>query len=164
MVIYGRTTLSIPTEVETKKAVDMSVQRTTAADGISVTYKAQKETGMTNRYRWKAELIKVIDGDTVQAWIELDFGVKVKTVIRLEGVDTPEIHTTKKNDDEYKRGMEAKSFVESTFSRLGDKFAVESDGEQLDKYGRVLCNILLPNGEWLDALLVKHGLATAKEY
>lgn len=119
---------------------------------------------MTNRYRWKAELIRVIDGDTVQAWIELDFGVKVKTTIRLEGVDAPEIHTTKKNDDEYKRGMEAKGFVESTFSRLGDKFTVESDGEQLDKYGRILCNILLSNGEWLDVLLVKHGLATAKEY
>jgi len=119
---------------------------------------------MTNRYRWKAELIKVIDGDTVRAWIELDFGVKVKTTIRLEGVDAPEIHTSKKNSDEYKRGMEAKSFVETQFSGLSPNFIIESDGEQLDKYGRILCNILLPSGEWLDALLVKHGLAVAKEY
>jgi endonuclease YncB( thermonuclease family) len=137
-------------------AVKLDINATSSA--------GRKGDCMTNRYRWKAELIRVIDGDTVQAWIELDFGVKVKTTIRLEGVDAPEIHTTKKNDDEYKRGMEAKGFVESTFSRLGDKFTVESDGEQLDKYGRILCNILLSNGEWLDVLLVKHGLATAKEY
>lgn len=120
--------------------------------------------GMTNRYRWNAELISVIDGDTFRAWIELDFGVKVRTTIRLEGVDAPEIHTTKKNTDEYARGMQARAYVIDLFDQLGSKFQIESDGEQLDKYGRVLCNILLSNGEWVDALLIKKGLAVAKDY
>jgi micrococcal nuclease len=119
---------------------------------------------MTNRYRWKAELIRVIDGDTFQAWIDLDFGVRVRTTIRLAGVDTPEIHTTKKNTDEYTRGMQAKQYVVDLIDQLGTRIQIESDGEHLDKYGRVLCNVMLSNGEWLDALLVKHGLAVSKEY
>lgn len=119
---------------------------------------------MTNRYRWHAELIEVVDGDTFRVWIELDFGVKIKTTIRLENVDAPEIHTTRKNTDEYARGMQARAYVSDLFDRLGKQVQIESDGEHLDKYGRVLCNVLLSNGEWLDALMVKHGLAVAKEY
>ena len=44
-------------------------------------------------YKYNAKLIRVIDGDTVDALIDLGFNVWVKKRIRLYGIDTPEVRT-----------------------------------------------------------------------
>ncbi len=119
---------------------------------------------MTNRYRWQCELIRVVDGDTLEAWIELDFGVKLSAKLRLEGIDTPEIHTVKQNTEEYKKGMLAKAFVEERFHVQGSKFYIETSGARPGKYGRFVVNVLMPSGDYLDALLLKAGHAVKKEY
>lgn len=119
---------------------------------------------MTNRYRWPCELIRVVDGDTLEAWIELDFGVKLSAKLRLEGIDTPEIHTVKKNTKEYKLGLLAKAFVEERFKNCGPMFWIETDGKRPGKYGRFVVNVLLKSGEYLDALLIAAGHAVKKEY
>jgi len=119
---------------------------------------------MTNRYQWKAELIEVIDGDTVEAWVELDFGVKLCLKLRVAGVNAPEMWTVKHNSEEYTRGLAAKVFVQELFEKLGKSFHIESDGPQREKYGRFLVNVLMPDGNWLDQVLVKTGHAVKKAY
>jgi len=119
---------------------------------------------MTNRYRWTCELIRVVDGDTLEAWIDLDFGVKLSAKLRLEGIDTPEIHTVKQNTEEYKKGLLAKEFVEARFKVQGNKFYIETSGKRPGKYGRFVVNVLMPSGDYLDALLLKAGHAVKKEY
>lgn len=119
---------------------------------------------MTNRYRWSCELIRVVDGDTLEAWIHLDFGVKLEAKLRLEGIDTPEIHTVKTNTEEYKLGLKAKEFVEERFKNCGPRFWIETDGKRPGKYGRFVVNVLLKSGEYLDALLIAAGHAVKKEY
>ena len=119
---------------------------------------------MTNRYRWPCELIRVVDGDTLEAWIQLDFGVKLEAKLRLEGIDTPEIHTVKTNTEEYKLGLKAKEFVEARFKTQGNKFYIETSGKRPGKYGRFVVNVLMPSGDYLDALLLKAGHAVKKEY
>jgi micrococcal nuclease len=44
-------------------------------------------------YTYKAKLIRIIDGDTVDAEIDLGFGVFVKQRIRLYGIATPDAHS-----------------------------------------------------------------------
>ena len=119
---------------------------------------------MTNRYRWQCELVKVIDGDTLEVEIHLDFGVKLQAKIRLEGIDTPEIHTAKHNTEEYRKGIAAKLFVEERFKIQGKKFWIETSGQRKGKYGRFVVNVLMPSGDYLDALLLKAGHAVKKEY
>jgi len=119
---------------------------------------------MTNRYRWPCELVRVVDGDTLEAWITLDFGVKLEAKLRLQGVDAPEIHTIKTNTEEYKKGMLAKLFVEERFKIQGKNFWIETDGKRPGKYGRFIVNVLLKSGDYLDALLLKAGHAVKKEY
>ncbi len=119
---------------------------------------------MTNRYRWPCELIRVVDGDTLEAWIQLDFGVKLEAKLRLEGIDTPEIHTVKTNTEEYALGLKAKEFVEARFKVQGKKFYIETSGKRPGKYGRFVVNVLMPSGDYLDALLLKAGHAVKKEY
>jgi len=133
-------------------------------DKVSTETKTEKGEIMTNRYRWQCELVKVVDGDTLEAEIHLDFGVKLQAKLRLEGIDTPEIHTAKHNTEEYRKGILAKEFVEERFKVQGKKFWIESSGKRPGKYGRFIVNVLMPSGEYLGDLLVKAGHAVKKEY
>lgn len=119
---------------------------------------------MTNRYRWQCELVKVIDGDTIEAEIHLDFGVKLQAKLRIGKIDTPEIHTAKHNTEEYRKGIAAKEFVEARFKTQGNKFWIETTGNRKGKYGRFIVDVLLPSGDYLGELLVKAGHAVKKEY
>ena len=42
-------------------------------------------------YVYKCEIVKVIDGDTLDVLIDLGFNIKMKERVRLLGVDTPEV-------------------------------------------------------------------------
>ena len=44
-------------------------------------------------YEYKAKLLRVIDGDTVDCVIDLGFNVRLKERVRLKGIDTPETRT-----------------------------------------------------------------------
>jgi len=143
------------------KETDITPQK---LDTVGIQTKTEKGDVMTNRYRWQCELVRVVDGDTLEAWILLDFGVKLEAKLRLEGIDTPEIHTVKTNTEEYKKGLKAKEFVEERFKNCGPKFYIETAGKRPGKYGRYVVNVLLASGEYLDALLLKAGHAVKKEY
>ena len=44
-------------------------------------------------YTYKAKLIRVIDGDTIEASVDLGFGLRYQMLIRLHGINTPETRT-----------------------------------------------------------------------
>jgi endonuclease YncB( thermonuclease family) len=84
-------------------------------------------------YIYKAELIRVVDGDTVDLIIDLGFDTLRKERFRLYGVDAPEMNTAK--------GKEAKAWL---IGVLGPYGAIYVQTIQLatkakrDKYGRFL--------------------------
>lgn len=41
-------------------------------------------------YKYKARIIRVIDGDTVEAIVDLGFGISRKDIFRLAGINAPE--------------------------------------------------------------------------
>ena len=62
-------------------------------------------------YRYRCEVVKVIDGDTVDVNIDLGFGVWLKKErVRLRGIDTPESRT--RDLEEKKYGLLAKLFLQ----------------------------------------------------
>lgn len=81
------------------------------------------------------EIVKVVDGDTVDIVIDLGFNLSKKERVRLAGIDTPESRT--RDLEEKAMGLEAKDFLTR---RLNDGMAsglrvkTEKDG----KYGRML--------------------------
>ena len=81
------------------------------------------------------EIVKVVDGDTIDIVIDLGFDLSKKERVRLAGIDTPESRT--KDLEEKAMGLEAKEFLTR---RLEDGMAsglrvkTEKDG----KYGRML--------------------------
>lgn len=103
------------------------------------------------------EVVKVVDGDTVDLMIDLGFNMFTVQRIRLAGVDSPEIHT--KNKDEKEHAIRAKGFVIEFFEQAktaGYQIYVKTTLD--DKYGRMLGRILA-NNQCLNDLLLTNGLA-----
>ena len=102
-----------------------------------------------DKYIYKAKLERVIDGDTVDALIDLGFDTWVKKRIRYKGIDTWESRT--KDLDEKKLGLAAKDrnkeLLESVSSKPG-YFRLKSHG--VGKYGRVLGEIFVKDIEGIE--------------
>jgi micrococcal nuclease len=56
-------------------------------------------------YEYSAQVLRVVDGDTVDLAIDLGFFVYIRERVRLLGIDTPEIRT--KDLEEKRRGYAA---------------------------------------------------------
>ena len=93
-------------------------------------------------YTYKIEVIKVIDGDTIDAKIDLGFDVAVKKRIRFMGINTPEART--RDLEEKARGLAAKARVKELLSEA-DEIQLISHG--VGKFGRCLGELNLCNSE-----------------
>ena len=88
-----------------------------------------------DRFIYSAKLLRVVDGDTADAMIDLGFNTWVKKRIRFMGVDTWECRT--RDLEEKKKGLAANSFTKHLLEDSDEgKFLVKSHG--VGKYGRVL--------------------------
>ena len=85
-------------------------------------------------FRYNAVLERVIDGDTVDATIDLGFDTWKKTRIRFYGINTPESRT--RDLEEKKRGLAAKDRLIEILKANDNKFVLQSYG--VGKYGRCL--------------------------
>ena len=85
-------------------------------------------------YNYNATCVRVVDGDTIDAMIDLGFGVHVKKRIRLAGINAPESRT--RNLVEKKLGLAAKERLKEMLEGAANCFELEST--ELGKYGRVL--------------------------
>ena len=90
-------------------------------------------------YRYKANLIRVIDGDTIDALVDLGFDVWIKKRVRLYGIDTPETRT--KDVEEKKAGKAAMARLVEILSESNNEFILQSHG--VGKYGRCLGTLFI---------------------
>lgn len=100
-------------------------------------------------YERRAQVLRVIDGDTVELAVDLGFHVWVHYSCRLYGVDTPELST--------ERGKEAKRFVTAL---LPVGMFVQVQTVKSDKYeGRFDGTIFLGMTKNINNMLIDAGLA-----
>jgi len=94
-------------------------------------------------YEYHAKIINVVDGDTVDALIDVGFDIWLKDRLRLYGINTPEMHS--KIPEERLRAVAAKQFVVDTLaSRTPADGVLTIKTYKNDKYGRLLAEITLP--------------------
>lgn len=89
-------------------------------------------------YTYKAKCIRVIDGDTIVAEVDLGFDTFKKVKVRLMGIDAPETRT--RDLEEKKRGFAAKEYLEDVFATSKELTLVSN---KVDKYGRCLGTIFV---------------------
>ena len=107
-------------------------------------------------YIYKAECLRVVDGDTMDARVDLGFDTYKKIRIRLVGINTPESRT--RDLEEKKRGLAAKQFVVDSLAKHKNKFTLHSHG--VGKYGRCLGEIYIGDSN-LNDQLIQEGHATS---
>lgn len=110
---------------------------------------------MEKFYRYSAKVIKIVDGDTVDAMIDLGFDIWIKRRIRFYGIDTPETRTT--NLEEKEKGLLSKARVTQLIEEHDNNISIESHG--VGKYGRCLATVYV-DGINVNKLLIEEGLAT----
>ena len=108
-------------------------------------------------YTYKAKCTRVVDGDTIDANIDLGFDITIHKRIRLAGIDSPESRT--RDLEEKKKGLASKDRLFELIEK-GD-LIVES--KEVGKYGRVLGTLHIHQEDSepinINDTLVKEGYA-----
>ena len=90
-------------------------------------------------YEYKAKLIRVIDGDTIDAMIDLGFNTWTKKRVRLYGIDAPESRT--KDLEEKRHGKAATKRLAELLASADGELIIYSHG--IGKYGRCLGTLFI---------------------
>ena len=105
-------------------------------------------------FEYKCNLVKVVDGDTVDVDIDLGFGVWLrKQRIRLYGIDTPESRTRDKVEKVY--GLAAKDFLSKMLST--GEMSIKTHKDAKGKFGRILGDIELKETRMIGREIVEHS-------
>tara|TARA_Y100000310_G_C20147461_1_gene563137 strand:+ start:75 stop:443 length:369 start_codon:yes stop_codon:yes gene_type:complete len=94
-------------------------------------------------YEYKAKVLRVVDGDTVDALIDIGFHVHLKKRIRLYGINAPESRTRDK--EEKVRGLAAKARLKEILKQEKNEITIKSHG--VGKFGRCLGELFIEGTE-----------------
>jgi len=110
-------------------------------------------------YRIK-EIYKVVDGDTIDADIDLGFDISLTKRIRLAGVDTPESRTT--DLKEKAMGLESKEWLKKKLEGAKDIIIKTELPDSTEKYGRIIGHLFINGQETsLNNQMIDEGYALA---
>jgi micrococcal nuclease len=87
-------------------------------------------------YKYKAKVIRVIDGDTIECRVDLGFHVSCTQRFRLLDVDAPEVRGPEKG-----QGL----IIKHKLRELIEGLEVEIESEKTGKFGRWLAHIRYRN-------------------
>jgi endonuclease YncB( thermonuclease family) len=133
------------------------------------TAKRELKVAPQKLYTYGAEVLRVVDGDTLLLDIDVGFRMRSEQKARLRGINCPEAGT--------KRGDEATAFVKQQLYQLvaeGVPPAAVVRTYKSEKYGRYLVDLwylpgesnyekILANGRWLNQELLDNNLAVKVE-
>jgi len=109
-------------------------------------------------HEYKVNILRVVDGDTVDAEIDLGFSVFVKQRIRLYGINTPDSRS--KDLEEREKGLASKAKLNEILTK---EFIVETILNKRGKFGRILGVVYTQdedgNRKNINETLVAEGLA-----
>jgi len=110
-------------------------------------------------YRIK-QILKVVDGDTIDASIDLGFDISLEKRIRFAGIDTPESRTT--NLKEKALGLESKEWLKKALEGAKDILIKTELPDSTEKYGRIIGHLFINGQETsLNNQMIAEGYALA---
>ena len=113
-------------------------------------------------YEYKVNILKVVDGDTVDVDIDLGFGCWLRNErVRIVGIDTPESRTSDRIEKVF--GEAAKQRVTSLLSSEATLISqISKMGENMKgKFGRILGDFKTINDQVISTTLMEEGHAVA---
>ena len=108
-------------------------------------------------FEYNATVVKVVDGDTIDAMVDLGFGTWKKVRIRMHGINAPESRT--RNLEEKEKGLAAKARLIEMLEENENHFILISHG--VGKFGRCLGEIYIKgHNTSLNKQLISEGHGT----
>jgi micrococcal nuclease len=104
-------------------------------------------------WRYNADLIRVVDGDTVEFRVDLGFSVSHAITCRLRGIDAPE-----PRGETRKAGQDATSHLHGLLTVL-KPLTIHTIKDRAGKYGRYLVYIYGSDGTNINLRMVEDGHA-----
>lgn len=111
-------------------------------------------------WAYKAEIAKIVDGDTIDVTIRWDIGFKITCEtyqrLRLARINAPEVRGPQRPD-----GLKAKTWLTEQ-TPIGSTIWVETYKD--DAFGRYIANLYNEYDECINDLMVEQGHAEYKQY
>lgn len=106
-------------------------------------------------YEYRATILRVIDGDTIEARVDLGFDVFAVQRFRLYGINAPETKGESRED-----GRAATEYLRTliTTNAADSVLTIQTRKDKREKYGRYLA-VLMAGGVNLNAVMVNTGHA-----
>ena len=95
-------------------------------------------------YRVK-QVLRVVDGDTIDVDIDLGFDISFTSRVSLAGIDTPESRTTDKKEKAL--GLEVKQRLKEILSKSSSLVIRTEKPDSTEKYGRILGWLFIDGAE-----------------
>jgi micrococcal nuclease len=109
-------------------------------------------------FEYNATVKRVVDGDTIDALVDLGFNTWKKVRIRFYGINAPESRT--RDLEEKKRCLAAKERLVEILKANDNKFMLRSHG--VGKFGRCLGELFVEsNKESVQQMLINEGHGVA---
>jgi len=116
-----------------------------------------------DKYIYRGKLERVVDGDTIDALIDVGFDIWLKKRVRYSEIDTWESRT--RNLEEKKLGLAAKARNKELLMEVSSKpgfFRIKSHG--LGKYGRLLGEIYIKDKDGNEICINKQLITEGHAY
>jgi len=104
-----------------------------------------------NKFTYPAEVVRVVDGDTIDVIIDIGFNTFTKKRLRFSRIDAYESRT--RDLEEKKLGLAAKAFVKAEIKAANNKVTIQT--VKKGKYGRWIAEI------WVDGTILNLNLNDA---
>jgi len=111
-------------------------------------------------YKFRGRVIRVVDGDTVDAYLDLGFNTFVKQRLRIDNFDAPESWRPK-SQAEKEHGEAAKARAIELLEGFELTFYTS---KAIGIYGRYGASIILPDGRLFREVMIMEGFAKREKY
>jgi micrococcal nuclease len=114
-------------------------------------------------YEYNVRIDRVVDGDTVDCWIDLGYNLQIHKRIRFAGVNAPETRT--RDLEEKKQGLIAKEWLINKIDpkAVGSSKEIILKSYEYGKYGRVIGELFIVSGsrkQSINKMMLAEGLVT----
>jgi Kyanoviridae endonuclease len=110
-------------------------------------------------YKYKATVVKIVDGDTMDFCVDLGFGITITQRFRVNNFDAPETWRPR-NEAERQHGEQAKA--RATELLVGDIYIESSKIPGV--YGRYSATLWLEDGRNFASVMISEGLEKRETY
>jgi micrococcal nuclease len=111
-------------------------------------------------YQYRAKVLRVVDADTIDAAVDVGFGITMKQRFRINDWDAPETWKPR-NEDEKAHG---KAATARAIELLIDKDVLLKSTKVAGIYGRFGADVWLEDGRSYTEVMINEGFTKRKNY